>query len=665
MPPYYRRYRWRRYRRRRPYWYSTWRPRTHFRRRRYRKRQKRVRKKLKRIIVREYQPDTIRKSTIRGIQPLIICNKKRLANNFRDYEHSYIHHNEPGGGGFSITKYNLDALYEQHLKIRNWWTNSNKNLPLCRYTGCKIKLYKSSNVDYVCSYYTCYPMLNTLHLTNSCCPGIQLLNPESIIVPSKKTEPKGKPYKILKVGPPAQLKTKWYFTQDLATQGLLLLTTTICSLDNYYISSMAENNNVGFKTLNTKYINRHNFGSHSEYGWIPWVSGTNIKTFWVHPTAPLNTVTITDLYFKDLIYLGNASTYQPGTQVSAKNEHYLEDYRNWGNLFWQRYINGESLLLVTTENDWSIIKNWCKNSSQKLTTETKFSIITEPIWLYCRYTPDTDTGIGNRSWVLPTLRDTKDWTPPESENLKHGGFPLWVMFFGWLDWIRKANFVLHFDDYYCIVFQSRFVTPQLDYYVPLDDNMFENRSPYQPEEGDIVPDDTKNWNPHVRFQQVTLENICEAGPGTAKFPGNAKSVEAKCYYKFYLKFGGCPPKMETIENPTSQGKWPIPNSEQHIYSLQNPSLPPESLLYRFDTRKDLLTKAAEKRIKTDWSTETTLFPTTGHWGAEIHPTESPETSSKEEEDSENEEETLLHQLQRYRRKRQHLQRKLLYLMQKQ
>lgn len=660
MPYYYRRkwnynpYRRRRFRRRRF--------RTHFRRRYYWRKHRRVRKKLKKITVKEYQPETIRKCCIKGIQPLIICNQKRLANNFRDYENSFIYHNQPGGGGFSLTKFNLDAFYEQHLKIRNWWTKSNNFLPLCRYTGCKLKLYKSENVDYVCSYYTCYPMVDTLHLHNSCQPSIQLMNPDSIIVPSKRTQPKGKPYKTVKIPPPSQLQSKWYFTQDIAKSGLLLLATTICSLDHYYIASNAESNNIGFKTLNTKYINRHNFGSTAEYGWIPWQEGTQQKTFWVHRSAPATTVNTDQLTLGDCIYLGNASTYQPGSYVNSKSliTEYLSSYKNWGNIFWHQYIQGEALILVCTKS-FAQIKQF--NKDTKLTASNGFTPLTEPIYLYCRYSPDIDTGTGNLAYILPNVRDTNNWDPPNSENLKHGGFPLWILFFGWLDWLRKAKYVVHLDDFYTVVFKSPFITPKLDFYCPLDEDMLNNKSPYQDQEGLIVPSDTSNWNPHVRFQQQTLENIVQAGPATAKFPHGTKSVEVKCKSSFYFKFGGCPPKMETIADPTKQDKYPIPNNQQQLYSLQNPSQPPETFLYSFDVRKDIITKPAAKRIKKDWQTETDLLSTTGKWSPEpVYAEPSPEATSEEETDSENEEEALLLKLQRYRNKRKRLQLKLLSLI---
>lgn len=660
MPYYYRRKRYRpRWRRR--IW--TWRPRTYFRRRRRWRKRRRVRKKLSKITLKEYQPETIRKSCIKGLQPLIIANKKRLSNDFRDYENSTIYENQPGGGGYSITKYNLDALFEQHQKVRNWWTKTNQNLPLVRYTGCKLKLYRSENVDYVCNYFTCYPMLNTLHLNNSMQPSIQLMNPDSIIVPSKRTKPTGKPYKILKIKPPAQMQSKWYFTADIAKTGLLLLGTTLCSLDHYYISSASESNNISFKSFNTKYFNRHNFASTTDYGYIPWISGTQQKTIWVHKSATPNITNISNLQFGDLIYLGNTSTYQPGNTVKDINgttQNYFSNYKNWGNLFWHDYMHGEALFIICTA-PFSKINTYVNET--KLTAENMFTPMTEPLYINCRYNPDTDTGHDNLAYILPITRDENEWQPPTNENLKHGGFPLWLLFFGWLDWLRKAKLVVHIDEFYTVVFQSKFITPKLDYYCPIDEDMFNNKSPYQPEQNMIVPSDTNNWNPHVRFQQQTLENICKCGPGIAKIEDNTKSVEAKAKYCFYFKFGGCPPKMETVADPTKLPKFPIPSNEQQMYSLQNPTTPPENFLYTFDVRKDILTDRATKRIKKDWGPDTSLLSTTGKWTAGTSLSiESPKTTSEEEEDSENEEETLLQKLNRYRLKRKRLQCKLLQLI---
>nr|UGV33918.1 MAG: ORF1 [TTV-like mini virus] len=658
MPYYYRRRN-----RRRPYrrrWFRPWRFRGYLRRRRRWRRQRWVRRKLSKIKIKQYQPETIHKSKIKGVQSLIIGNSKRLTNNYRQYEQSYIFHNEPGGGGFSITKYSLDGLYEQHQLVRNWWTKTNNNLPLCRYTGCKIKLYRSENVDYVCSFFTCYPMLATLHLYNSCQPSLQMMNPESIKVPSKRTKPLGKPYKILKLKPPAQLTNKWYFTADLAKTGLLLLTTSLASFDHYYISSTSENNNTGFKSLNTAFFIHHNFQQPGNEGYKPWTEGTQQKTLWAAPRWPQQQNQQQNYKVRDLIYLGNTSTNQIGSPIGDSPTTYFQNWKNWGNIFYHTYINEEETILVSTL-PLDTIKNQAQSNSQ---IGTGFQTLTQPLLIDCRYSPDKDTGTDNQCYIVSAVRETTHWDPPQSDKIKHYGFPLWLLFYGWLDWLRKLNPVVHLEDHWTICFQSKYITPKLPYYVPIDYDFLQNKSPYQTEPGFISTEDNNNWNPHVKFQQQTLEKICFTGPGMPKL-GNAKSVEVKCEYIFYFKYGGCPPKMETITDPTKLPVYPIPNNNDELYSFQNPKLPPESYLYHFDVSKDIIKDSAAKRIKRDFSSEKTLFQTTGRMqpGIQISPETTPEATDQET-DSEKEEETLYQQLKQCKRKRKRLQLKLLTLMEK-
>ncbi len=40
------------------------------------------------------------------------------------------------------------------------------------------------------------------------------------VVPSLKRKPYGKPYVRMKIKPPKQMLTKWFFQQDFAQQGL-------------------------------------------------------------------------------------------------------------------------------------------------------------------------------------------------------------------------------------------------------------------------------------------------------------------------------------------------------------------------------------------------------------------------------------------------------------
>lgn len=655
MPYYYRRRNWRRPYRRRRFW--TRRFRSYFPRRRRWRRRYRVRRKLQKIKIQQYQPETINKCKIKGIQPIIISNAKRLANNFRQYEQSIIYHHQPGGGGFSITKYTLDALFEQHQLVRNWWTRTNNNLPLCRYTGCKLKLYKSENVDYVITPFTCYPMLATSALYTSCQPSIQLMNPDSIKVPSKRTNPKGRPYKIVKFKPPAQLTNKWYFTKDLSTTGLLLTTAALCSFDHYFVDSRSESNNMGFYSLNTKFFNMRNFEQPGTEGYKPYTHGTTYKTLWAAPRA-LPNHNIDNIQMSELIYLGNTSQVQQGQQVGNSLVTYLANYKNWGNVFYHQYIKEEVPILVSTKSLEQLKTSY--NTNKNLSSED-FQYISQPLLVECRYTPDRDKGKDNRMYLLTKVREnTPGWDPPASDKLQIWGFPMWLLSFGWLDWLKQSSAVVHLETNWLITIQSKFITPELSYYVPIDKDFLDNKSPYTEHEGEIFHSDSNNWNPQVKFQQQTLENFVQTGPGTAKL-GTAKSVEVKCEYSFYFKFGGCPPKMDKITDPTTLPTYPLPNNNQELYSFQNPNTNPETYLYHFDTRQDIITEKAAKRIKRDLGIETALLPITGKMQpATALPDD--QTDSSEESTSEKEEEALYQQLQQCRRKRKRLQLRLLQLM---
>nr|UGV38387.1 MAG: ORF1 [TTV-like mini virus] len=663
--PYY----WRRpyYQRRRRFWRRFRGPFRRRWRRRWRKRY-RVRRKLPNIKIKQYQPETIRKCTIKGIQPIFIANGKRLGNNFRQYEHSYIPEHGPGGGGFSITKYSLDALYEQHDLVRNWWTNTNRDLPLCRYTGCKLKCYKSDDVDYVITIFTCYPMLATQHLYTSCQPSIQLMNPHSYIIPCKKTNPKRKNYKIIKVPPPAQLTNKWYFTKDLAKTGLLLYTAAACSLDHYYINPYSESNNFSFTSLNTKYINMINYQQPGSHGYYFWKEGTNQKLLWAAHTATIN-MNVEDIKIGDLCLLANSTYHQSGKTMNETGQNptdYIKytNYKNWGNPFHQSNLrdNDYRLLVTTKPLDTLITQTTYPTKDSKLKV-ADFTFVTEPLLIRCRYQPDKDTGNKNILYIKSNVRDETGYTPPTSENLQIFGFPLWLLTFGWLDWIRKANIVVHLDRNYTIIIKSDQINPTLDYYLPLDEDFLNDKSPYETESHVVTDSDSINWFPQVTFQHQTLEHFTQTGPGIAKL-GSKKSVEAKLEYRFYFKWGGCPPKMEKITDPTTLPVYPVPNNNESIYSLQNPEINPSTFLYNFDVRQDIITKTAAKRLKKDYQTATTLFTDAG---GKLQPPvalsqEETQTSSEGEEDSEKEEETLLIRLNQLKRKRRRIQLKLLQLM---
>lgn len=173
------------------------------------------------------------------------------------YEISPFHF--PGGGGFNIIRFNLQAFYQLHQKALNYWTQSNTTYPLIRYSGCSIKLYASNNTDYIATYHNCLPMEATLDTYQSTHPTIMQLNNRHKIVRCKQNRNYKKPYTKLKIRPPSQLTKQWYFQKELATTPLLMLMVTGMSLDRYYMGSKSISLTIGFKSLNTKIFQYHNW----------------------------------------------------------------------------------------------------------------------------------------------------------------------------------------------------------------------------------------------------------------------------------------------------------------------------------------------------------------------------------------------------------------------
>lgn len=131
------------------------------------------------------------------------------------YEDSTVPKHLPGGGGFSVMRFSLESLYTSHLLCRNWWTVSNEDLPLCRYTGCKFRFYQSDNVDYCVRYQISYPMMSNKLTYASCHPSIMLMMKNTIIVPSKKTRPRKNHTKLKDLDPHLNYKLNGTFNKTL------------------------------------------------------------------------------------------------------------------------------------------------------------------------------------------------------------------------------------------------------------------------------------------------------------------------------------------------------------------------------------------------------------------------------------------------------------------
>lgn len=574
------------------------------------------------------------------------------------YEHSITGKNWPSGGGFSVTKYTLDGLYEQHQLDRNWWTASNFNLPLCRYLGCKISFYQSYSTDYVVNTNLCHPMVATHLLYLSCQPSFMMMNKNCIFIPSKLTTKLKRGKKTIRLKPPHEMSNRWFFTREFAKAGLCMLTASAASFDNYYIATDKLSNNCSFYSLNPLFFQRHDFIQPPVTGYITQQSGTIEKRLFHTSTVVNNTTNLSNKKFSDLnlIYLGMTKQDQTGQKITKSNaNNYFTTPSNWGNPFTHEYLTVPESLLVTTKT--------IEDIKQKALNDGHigpgfFTIPSEQQYTEIRYAPDRDTGIGNKLYLKSVGRDTTFWDPPHDEELIADGFPLWALVFGFVSWQVKLAKVNNIYRSHIVVIESNFLTPQQAYYIPLDEDFINGKSHYMPENEHQLqtPEDKKNWYPCLLYQLLSLESIAKTGPGIPKL-GGRKSVEAKLKYSFYFKFGGCRPKMDTISNPLQQETYPFPGHEPATYPLQNPSYPQEYHLYQFDESQGIITKRAAKRITRSSKTEKTLFSTTGAMDPSALQTTQTGSSSEEE----TEDPTLLKlQLRELKRQRRHLEQQIQY-----
>ncbi len=102
--------------------------------------------------------------------------------------------------------------------------------------------------------------------------------------------------------------------------------------------------------------------------------------------------------------------------------------------------------------------------------------------------------------------------------------------------------------------------------------------------------------PDGNFQKEAISALLKTGPAVCKCE-NQKAVQAHLKYNFFFKWGGNPAEMENVYDPMAQPVYPMPNNQLFQTEIVSPETSIQNLIYNFDTRHDMLTKQATKRIK--------------------------------------------------------------------
>lgn len=662
MPPYYRRPFYRR-----NWWNSRYR-RRRFRRRglrktfRYRKRrQRKVKrrfkyykkyKKLKRIPIQQWQPSAIRNSRIQGYLCLFQAGNGRASNNYVNTKESLVPEHTPSGGGWSMQQLTLSNLYTQNCELQNVWTKSNKRLNLCRYRGAKITLFREQFTDYVFSWLLETPKTVEKYFYCSYHPMNMLRHNRKVIVPSFYSQPhKRKPYKKIYIPPPKLLKNQWFFQQHLSTFPLVSFVASACSLQGMYGSDKSINNNCTFWCLDTNFMKIPTFQYRTEttpnFGYTPqrdiylWGLSNGKDIF------SENTIS-------DSIYLGNSMLNQAGTYVPKTNPTQYK-MSQWGNPFYWWYFTHHTRTFITTGTNTptELIKTPQKHLEDSWLMEKDYAFTV-------RYNPFKDKGTGNEVYFIPNYDKSKlDWEPTSDPSLLFTNLPLYIIFWGIEDMLKKMGKCQHLDDDWICVIRSKYLYPPEKYYVPLSYNFVHGSGPYDTDRENIAPLDEVHWYPKYKFQREAINNIIQTGPAVIRFD-HSQNIQAKIKYDLYFKWGGNPSPMENAVDPTTQPVTPTPSGLYFQNETDDPTQSIENFLYSWDTRRDFITPKATERIKKSTTHEKYLF-TDGMPTSTDLPLQ--ETTTQKKETPETQEATLLLQLNRIQQFNQQLQHRFTKLKQ--
>lgn len=559
----------------------------------------------------------------------------RVSNNFVATKESYVPPHQPGGGGWGIQQFTLGNLYVQNVYCMNYWTRSNAGYNLCRYLGAKFTLYRQQNVDWIFTYNLEEPLTITKYTYASYHPYKMLQFHKRIIIPSYDTAPQKKRKTVRKfIKPPKKLTNQWYFQNHLQNTPLINFFACACDLRNMFISKTAKNNNVTLDALNTKFFEHPNFQHTltSTDGFHPDKAGA--ITIWGLQQAA---EPVENSKAETLTLLANSLINDPGVEIgnTTMTQQYTKE--KWGNVFYYPYLLGDDPTYIlkkdsgqytTSEAIQHILTNKSKTVKEVPNLARKF----EPYIIPVRYNPNKDKGIGNIAYFKTTYDvSQKNWDPPADEELVIRNFPLWLMLWGFEDYMLKHNKITNLNMNGILVIRSPYLSSDLPAYVFLSDSFIHGQGPYHTNRDEVTLFTYEHWFPRWEFQKEAIESLLSTGPAVCR-PSTSESIQAHLKYQFFFKWGGNPSTMEKVYDPNSQPVGPDPTQQLLNNEIISPTTSIENYIYNWETRRDTLTQAATERIVKIPINEQYVFTdgTTTSTDIQIPQTKKTETQEEEE-----------------------------------
>ena len=454
-----------------------------------------------------------------GFDPIIICGLNRTSFNSTSHADDHTFNNQAFGGGLCTTRYTLRILYQDWLAHHNYWTASNKDLDLARYTGCTIIFFKHPTVDFVARIRTMPPFNDTDATAMTLHPGMLMLSKKRIIIPSLKTRPSKKHFVRVRVGAPKLFEDKWYPQSDLCDVPLLTVHATAADLQYPFGSPLTNSICCNFQVLDSNYDNiltvlegtpeantrnstyesllnivtiYNTTQTAAQLSKFMPLTNTNPLTKQNADTATIKVHSTSSTYGNSFNYwsstnphnnsLYGGSVYQTKSDINNPNKRMKEanaayftaakqNLPNWrppettypAKPYPFEYYTGlySSIFLSPGRSNWEVPGYYTDIS----------------------YNPLVDKGIGNMIWMDPITKSNSRYDDVKSKCLI-ADYPLWCMVYGYVDYCEKVLSHTTVMSEYRIVIRSPYTWPLMTKasddkwgFVPYSENFGKGRLP--------------------------------------------------------------------------------------------------------------------------------------------------------------------------------------------
>nr|UGV42735.1 MAG: ORF1 [Torque teno virus] len=645
-------------------------------RRRLYKRRYTLRRKRKRLIIKQWQPNNIRKCRITGMLPMVICGHGMSANNYAIRSDDTESMKFSFGGGFSTTTFTLKVLYDQHLRGMNRWSTSNDILDLARYLGCDFYFYRDKQTDYIVQYDTAAPFTIDKDSSPNYHPGVLIKARKKVLVPSYDTHPKGRAKVKIHIEPPKMFVDKWYAQHDLCDVELVSFVVSLASFKHPFCRPQTDNPCVTFQVLQNFYnsvignsINLtdekfesifrnylYKYGSFYQQVLVPsyikkithnpdgspitagnwnatlssyneWVSGTGRNKF-----IPGNT----SVHY-------NFCTYNPNFDHLTSLRQYYFHWETIQSVATSQF-NAQHVPIASTMPDKDAWEYRIGMFSPIFLSPYRTSPVDNWPMAYrdISYNPLNDKAVGNKLWLQSIVKaDTQFHIPSCTYVLQDK--PLWAMCFGYRDFIKsvKEKQDPDFENIVCIICPYT-VPPLYDDKNPLMGYVFYDTNfgngKWLDGSGLVPVEMQSRWRPYLAFQTKVMTDIAMSGPFS--YPDELKNTTINAKYKFRFKWGGNMIYQQTIKNPCTDGQDTHPYRHPRDVQVADPiTVGPRYAFHQWDWRRGWLgDKALKRMLQKPLDFE---FYSIAPKRPRLFPPTEAEGEEKQEESSTSEEESIL------------------------